>query len=202
MKLFAFFALLLGLLGLLLCLGGIAGAFFVKGTVLEHVDAGHEAVDAVLDGLQDGIADAIPRVKSARQRVAVQTAEKIMPEMAHLRTRLEGVARMGEAAAEVLEALDRDGVLLAELRAHLRELEGAARDLIDRPEKREPVLDLAEKHLEEVHASLSNLRLEAADLRNHLTRLVWLATLAISAFCLWMGLGQWCLTQCARGDSE
>ena len=202
MKLFAFFALLLGLLGLLLCLGGLAGAFWVKGTVIEHVDAGHEAVDAVLDGLQEGVADAVPRIKSARQRLAVQTAEKVMPELAHLRARLEGVARMGEAAAEVLEALDRDGVLLAEFRAHLRELEGAARDLIDRPEKREPVLELAEKHLEAVHASLTDLRLEAADLRNRLTRLVWVATLAIGAFCFWMGLGQWCLLQCARGDSE
>ncbi|MEN8149510.1 MAG: hypothetical protein ABFS86_06785 [Planctomycetota bacterium] len=197
-----FLLLILGILGLLLCLGSFVGTFWAKGKVGGGVDSGHEAVDGVLDSVQEAVGEALPRIKAARKHILVKTAEMTMPELAHLRARLEGVARAGEAAAGVLEALGHDGVKLAELRARTGELRAAARDLVDQPAKRAPALEVADTQLEAIHGSLSDLRLGAADLRNRIERLVGIATLVLAGFLAWMGIGQLCMIRIGspRGD--
>jgi len=201
-------AVIFGNLGMLLCIGGVVGLYFVNDRTSAATEKARRAVDDLLAGVQEGVAAAGPEVAALRERMVVRAAEELLPELRAdidgVRRFLDNVARIGEAAVGIFEALD-DRPLAETLSARIGELQDAVRELSEfrvrdsaQPLPR-PVLARIETLLAEVHRDLTTLRLQVSLVHSDVDHTIGLVLLLAGQFLIWMGIGQWCLSRAGRG---
>jgi len=194
-------------------MGGAVGMYFVNEKVQAVTERGRRAVDDLLAGAQVGVAAAGPQVAAVRERLVEHVTEEALGDLrADLRrvsTFLATVARTGEAAAGILDALETgapDPPTADRLRKHAAELRDAGRSLAEFRIREEvgprvrPLLERIEARLADLHRDLTTLRLEVSFIHGQVNQKIGTTLLLISWFFIWMGMGQWCLASTGRAS--